>query len=124
MPNNKNYIHFYNHPDNNRVTVEVVKLSYILNNFHSIQSFLGGDIQTRENCLDYLGHIFKAKKDPNYFYDSFGNCCTITITHRGVTIENEYTKEIAKDIKLDDIKIILEKWLEFITTREPIEYSW
>ena len=101
-----------------------INISYAKNS-RSISSFLSGDIQTRrENCLDYLGHIFKAKNDVNYFYDSFGNCCTITITHQGVTIENEYTKDIAKDIKLDDMKIILEKWLEFITTRKPIEYSW
>ena len=92
---------------------------------NTLYSFLYGDIQFSEaSCKRWIAIVNEAQIDLNYFYDSFGNCCTTTITHQGVTIENEYTKDIANDIKLDDMKIILEKWLEFVTTREPIEFSW
>jgi hypothetical protein len=48
----------------------------------------------------------------------------ITIKHNGVTIENEYNSKISEVISLEDMKIILENWIEFIKTRKPIEYSW
>lgn len=71
-----------------------------------------------------MNQIHQAKENIDYFYDSFGNCCTIAVTHKGVTIENEYTEDTIEDIKLDEMEVILEKWLEFIKTRQPIEYSW
>ena len=101
-----------------------INISYVQNS-RSISSFLSGDIQMgTENCLDWLYHVMKAKDNSDYFYDSFGNCCTTTVTHQGVTIENEYTGDIVKNISLDDMQIILAHWLEFIKTRNPIEYSW
>ena len=119
----KNYLHFYNHAEDNRVAVASVKMEGKW--AYAIQDFLRGDIQIgEESCLDWLNRVIEAQKQFDYFYDSFGNCCTTTITHQGATIDNEYTEYIAEDIKLDDMKIILEKWLEFITTRKPIEYSW
>ena len=119
----ENSVNYYNHPDDSGFVVASVKIEG--NRTYPIQDFLRGDIQIgKESCSDWLNHVMKAQQAPDYFYDSFGNCCTTTITHQGVTIDNEYTEYIAKDIKLDDMKIILEKWLEFITTREPIEYSW
>lgn len=119
----KKSIHFYNHPDDSDFAVAAVKIREY--ETYSIQDFLRGDIQTRiENCSDWLHHIIKAKNNTDYFYDSFGNCCTTIVTHQGVTIENEYTGDIVKNIKLDDMQIILEKWLRFIETREPIEFSW
>lgn len=118
-----NFIHFYNHDEDDRVAVAAVKMdgswAYV------VQDFLRGDIQIgRESCSEWLNRVIQAKYDVDYFYDSFGNCCTTTVTHQGVTIENEYTQDIAKDINLDDMKIILEKWLEFIIIRESIEFSW
>ena len=123
MTNQKNSVSFYNHPDDNGFVVASINMKG--NRVHPIQDFLRGDIQTgAENCFVWLHRVIEAKSDPDYFYDSFGNCCTTTVTHQGVTIENEYTKDIVKDIALDDMKIILAKWLDFIKTREPIEYSW
>ena len=91
----------------------------------TLYSFLFGDIQySEDSCESWIKVVNEARKSENYFYDSFGNCCTTTVTSSGVTIENEYTEDIAKDIKLDDMEIILEKWLEFIKKREPIEFGW
>ena len=119
----KNTINFYNHDEDNRVAVAAVKIGDGW--AYAIQDFLRGDIQIRiENCSDWLHRVVKAKNDVDYFYDSFGNCCTTTITHQGVTIENEYTGYIVENISLDDMQIILEKWLDFIKTRNPVEYCW
>jgi hypothetical protein len=90
-----------------------------------LYSFLSGDIQhSVEHCQECLEKIFEAERSEDFFYDSFGNCCTITIKHSGVTIENEYTSKISGLISLEDMKIILENWIEFIKTRKPVEYSW
>jgi hypothetical protein len=102
----------------------LVEISY-LDNSDAIRDFLGGDIQyDTKSCSEWINVIEQARNESDYFYDSFGNCCTITITSSGVTIENEYTKQIAKDIRLQDMNIILEKWLEQLTTKETVEYSW
>ena len=91
----------------------------------TLYSFLFGDIQfSEDSCKSWIVIINEAKDVHNYFYDSFGNCCTTTVTHQGVTIENEYTGDIVKNISLDDMQIILEKWLEFIRNRKPLEFSW
>ena len=118
-----NTIYFYNDPDENRFIIATV---YLKNNrIYPLQDFLRGDIQIgTENCLDWLNHVIKAKEINDYFYESFGNCCTTTVTHQGVTIENEYTDDIVKNICLNDMQIILEKWLDFIKTRNPVEYCW
>ena len=119
----KNSIYFYNDPDENRFTIASVYLKG--NRTYPIQDFLRGDIQIgKDSCSEWLDRVNRAKEINNYFYDSFGNCCTTTVTHQGVTIENEYTGDIVKNISLDDMQIILEKWLEFIINREPIEFSW
>jgi hypothetical protein len=124
MLNSHNHIHFYNDPDNEKIAVAAVKLSYV-DNSYPIQEFLSGDIQLRErNCSNWIEKVISAEKDNNFFYDSFGNCCTTTITHDGVTIENEYMHDMASKIKLSDMKIILEKWMNFIINREEVEFDW
>lgn len=77
-----------------------------------------------KNCTNWIELVKKAKVELDFFYESFGNCCTTIVTHNGVTIENEYTKNMSKDVKLSDMELILEKWLEFIKYRKNIEYSW
>ena len=91
----------------------------------TLYSFLFGDIQfSEDSCKSWLKVVDEAKDNNDYFYDSFGNCCTTTITNQGVTIENEYTGYIVENISLNDMQIILEKWLYFIKTRNPVEYCW
>jgi hypothetical protein len=116
-----NYLIFHeNHTD----YYPLVKLSY-LDSSEPIQSFIGGDIQYREkNCLDWIKVIQEAEIKENHFYDSFGNCCTTTVTSKGVTIENEYTEEKSENIKLQDMEIILKKWLEHLKTKKTVEYTW
>ena len=91
----------------------------------TLYSFLFGDIQfSEDSCKSWIKIVDEAKDNNDYFYDSFGNCCTTTVTHQGVTIENEYTDDLVKNISLDDMQIILEKWLDFIKTRKTIEFCW
>ena len=102
----------------------LIEMSY-LNSSDAIKDFLGGDIQYNiQSCSEWIDMIKEAENEINFFYESFGNCCTITITSHAVTIRNEYTNQVSENIKLRDMSIILEKWLEQIKTGETIEFSW
>jgi hypothetical protein len=102
----------------------LVEMAY-LDSSDAIRDFLGGDIQyDARSCSEWIDVIEKAERETDFFHESFANCCTITITSNGVTIENEYTKKKSTDISLQDMHIILQKWLEQLTSGEVIEYSW
>jgi hypothetical protein len=119
-----NHLEFYNHPDDEGAVVVSVNIDY-LDNSYPIQDFIRGDIQIdTKSCLTWIKTITEAENTKDFFYDSFGNCCTATVTFNGVDIENEYTEDKARNIHLADMKLILEKWLDFTKTREPIEFSW
>jgi hypothetical protein len=91
----------------------------------TLYSFLYGDIQFSEaSCNHWIEAIANAQIDPDYYCESFGNCCTIYVNHNGIKIENEYTQETCENIQLDSMKIILESWLQYIQSREAVEYSW
>ena len=112
--------------NNNSTRLEHIKINiFCTRNSRAISSFLFGDIQfSEDSCKSWIKIVDEAKDNNDYFYDSFGNCCTTTVTHQGVTIENEYTDDLVKNISLDDMQIILEKWLDFIKTRKTIEFCW
>jgi hypothetical protein len=118
-------LHFYNHPDYNSSSVVTIELSDQATSYH-FQTFLTGDIQTQENCNSWLNQIYDAKHNTEYSYSSFGNCCTTTVTHDYLTIENEYLEldDISKPISLENAYIILSKWKDYLETRSNIEYSW
>jgi hypothetical protein len=120
-----NTLHFYNHPDDERICVAVVKLLDQATSYH-VQTFLTGDIQTGDSCDDWLNRIFDAKNSTNYYYSSTGNCCTATVTHSHVEVENEYLEldDISKPISLESAYITLSRWKEYLQTRNNIEFSW
>jgi hypothetical protein len=105
--------------------VAEVRLDY-LNKYYPIQLFLSSEIRDNPfRTREYIELINKAKEEKDFVYDfSTGNCCWIIISSGGVDIECEYINEKSENIKLDDMKIILEKWLDFTETRKPIEFSW
>jgi hypothetical protein len=121
MKNFSNHLIFH---ENRMENYPLVELTY-LNDNDPLRSFLSGDIQYSINsCRRWIEILNQASEQSDYFYDSFGNCCTTIVSSNGVTIENEYTEGVSAGIKISDMKIILEKWLEQLKTGETIEYSW
>ena len=120
-----NSLHFYNHPEYNSSSVAIIELLDQATSYH-FQSFLTGDIQTQESCNSWLNQIFNAKYSQDYSYSSFGNCCTTTVTHEYLKIENEYLEldDISKPVSLENAYIILNKWKDYLETGNDIEYKW
>lgn len=101
-----------------------VNINYIVNN-KAINQFLNNDIQFNEiSCLEIIDKINEVLSEISTCYETTGNCCTLIVNEYDISIINEYTEDMSEKIKIMDFKIILEKWLEFIKTRNPIEYSW
>jgi hypothetical protein len=120
-----NSLHFYNHPQDQRSPVAILKLDDQNTSYH-VQTFLTGDVQTENSCSEWIDRIIEAKNKSDYFYEVFVNCCTATLTHTQINIENEYLDldSPPQAISLDDIKVILEKWLEYLKISQDIKYSW
>ena len=101
-----------------------VNINYITNN-KAINQFLNNDIQfNKVSCLEIIEKTNKVLNGINKYYETTGNCCTLVVNKHNVSIINEYTEDISEKINITDFKIILAHWLEFIKTRNPIEYSW
>jgi hypothetical protein len=120
-----NSLHFYNHPHDQHSPVAILRLDDKNTSYH-VQTFLTGDVQTASSCSEWIDRIVEAKSRTDYFYEVFVNCCTATLTHTQINIENEYLDldSSPKEILLDDMKVILEKWLEYLKTSQNVEYSW
>jgi hypothetical protein len=120
-----NSLHFYNHPQDQHSPVARLRLDGQNTAYH-VQTFLTGDIQTESSCSEWINRIIEAKGRSNYFYEVFVNCCTITLSHTQINIKNKYLdlNSPPKAILLDDIKVILEKWLEYLRTSQDVKYSW
>jgi hypothetical protein len=121
----KNFLHFYNHPQDQRSPVALIKLDDQNTAYH-IQTFLTGDVQTENSCTEWIRRLADAQNDPDYFYEVFTNCCTAKLTHLQMSVENEYLDldSLPKEIKLSDVQIILKKWKEYLRTSQEVEYSW
>ena len=121
----RNSLRFYNHPQDRCAPVAMINLDDKNTAYH-IQTFLTGDVQTENSCSERIDRISEAKNNPDYFYEIFVNCCTTKITHSQMSIENEYLEldTLPKEMMLDDMQIILEKWREYLQTSQELEYSW
>jgi hypothetical protein len=90
----------------------------------ALVGFLSYDVTASESCQDWIDTIRIAAIHPTFLVESSANACFIRVTREdGVRIVNEYTDEVT-ELGLVDMKIILEKWLEFLENGEPIEFSW
>jgi hypothetical protein len=120
-----NSLHFYNHPQDQRSPVAVIKLKDQNTAYH-IQTFLTGDVQTEGSCSEWINRITDAKSDPDYLYEDFINCCATKLTHLQMSVENEYLEldTPPREMKLNDMQIILRKWREYLQTSQEVEYSW
>ncbi len=85
--------------------------------------FLNYDVTAPESCQDWIDTIRPAAIHPNFLVESSANATFITVTQSGVRIVNEYTDDVT-ELGLADMKIILERWLEFLENGEPVEFSW
>jgi hypothetical protein len=126
MNNRNNYLKFYHFEGNSIKSEEAeIKLEY-LNKNYSIEVFVSKEIRDDiDRTKEFIELVNRAKKEKGVVYDfSTGNCCWMVIDDNGVNIECEYVNEISENIKLDDMKIILEKWLDFLEKKTTVEYSW
>jgi hypothetical protein len=126
MNTKNNYLNFYSYKtDKIESKVAEVRLTY-LNKYYPVQIFLSSEIRDGlERAREYLELINKAQADDKFSYDfSTGNSCWIVISDKKVNIECGYINEISENIDLNDMKIILEKWVEFLESRKKVEYSW
>ena len=115
-------LNFWIHTD--RIPYGKVEIDYISNN-KAINQFLNNDIQfSKISCLNIIEKANEILSGTSNYYETTGNCCTLIIKSSNVSIINEYTEDVSEEIDLVDFKIILEKLLEFIKTKMPIEYSW
>lgn len=126
MNTEKNYLNFYNYrTDEIESEVAEVRLTY-LEKYYPVQIFLSSEI--RENigrAREYLDLIDRAQEDEKFSYDfSAGNSCWIIINKKKVNIECDYINEISENIEPNDMKIILEKWVEFLESKKKVEYTW
>jgi hypothetical protein len=126
MSTKNNHLNFYNYKTNETESeVAEIRLTY-LEKYYPIQIFLSSEIRENlERAKEYLDLINRAQEDENFFYDfSTGNSCWIIINNKKVNIECDYINETSENIKLDDMKIILEKWVEFLKIGKKVEYNW
>ena len=117
----KKVIRFWTDP--NQICYGKVKLDYV--DSKAINQFLNNDLQFSEvSCLEMLDRIDRIMDRVNQSYEMTGNCCTVILSNPNISIINEYTNDVSENLDIKDFRIIIEKWLEFISTREPIEFSW
>jgi hypothetical protein len=126
MNTKNNYLNFYNYKtDEIESEVAEVRLTY-LEKYYPVQIFLSSEIrESIERAREYLDLINRAQEDENFSYDfSAGNSCWIIINKKKVDIECDYINEISENIELSDMKIIIEKWIEFLKNKKKVEYNW
>jgi hypothetical protein len=126
MNTKNNHLNFYNYKtDDIESEVAEVRLIY-LEKYYPVQIFLSTEIRENlERAGEYLDLINRAQEDENFFYDfSTGNSCWMIINKKKVNIECDYINEISENIDLNDMKIILEKWIEFLRSKRKVEYNW
>jgi hypothetical protein len=75
-------------------------------------------------CENWILRVKDALYFPDYNYSEIGNACTVSIRHSVFNISNEYIDDSPVHIDLQNMKIILTKWLEFLNQLMPIDFEW
>lgn len=120
----ENYLKFWKDKQFSMSAMEWIIPSHeILQIQRSLGAFLAADTNSTESTQDWIDTVRIAAIHPNFLVESSANACFVTVTRQGVRIVNEYTDDVT-ELGLADMRIILEKWLEFLENGEPIEFSW
>ena len=92
---------------------------------YAVQDRLRGDIQaSTEAANEEILQIKRAKSENQFSYSSMGNACSVFFSNAGVTIENQFTGDKINDMPHEDMILILNKWIEFISNDAPLNFTW
>ena len=85
---------------------------------HFLSSFV-----SKESCEAWLLTIKVSKMYSRFFAETSTDAFLIELNEVGMRVVNQFTGN-GEEIELSNVQIIFEKWLEFLESNKPIEFSW